>query len=51
MRFNFTRTLSRLVGNAVVHPSSNKSTKPSSTNSYLLNKAIRTVRHHHFRLW
>jgi hypothetical protein len=51
MRFhyNWAKSFSRIAANAIVNPSS--SNKPSSANSYLTNKAIRTVRHHHFKLW
>jgi hypothetical protein len=50
MRFNFARSFSRIVANAIINPT--KTTyKPSSTSSYITNKAIRTVRHWHFKLW
>ena len=50
MRFNFSRMLANLIANSLVNPT--KTTyKPSSTSSYLTNKAIRTVRRNHFKLW
>ena len=49
-RFNWMKTFSRIAANAIVNPT--KTTyKPSSTSTYLTNKAIKNIRYHHFRLW
>ena len=48
--FNWARTFSRIAANAIVNPSKS-GYHPSSTSNYLTNKAIRTIRHNHFKLW
>ena len=48
--FNFARSFSRICANAIINPSKNNY-KPSSTSAYLANRAIRTVRHSHPKLW